>query len=82
MCLLEEERVDAGSKTETVGITTFFGQIALLIDTLHLSYTEVFEIIPYRNLLMMQRDKLRAVYGGQKVNRISGKELANRRKKK
>ena len=57
-------------------------QIAHLIDTLHLSYTEVFEIIPYRNLLMMQRDKLRAVYGGQKVNRISGKELANRRKKK
>ena len=59
-----------------------FGQIAYLIDTLHLSYTEVFEIIPYRNLLMMQRDKLHAVYGGQKVNRISGKELANRRKKK
>ncbi|MDA6584391.1 hypothetical protein OSK85_25345, partial [Escherichia coli] len=64
------------------GNTTFFGQIAYLIDTLHLSYTEVFEIIPYRNLLMMQRDKLHAVYGGQKVNRISGKELANRRKKK
>nr|DAN23191.1 MAG TPA_asm: hypothetical protein [Bacteriophage sp.]DAU16288.1 MAG TPA: hypothetical protein [Bacteriophage sp.] len=53
-----------------------------MIDTLHLSYTEVFEVIPYRNLLMMQRDKLHAVYGGQKVNRISGKELANRRKKK
>lgn len=81
MCQLDEERVDAGSKTETVGNTTFFGQIAHLIDTLHLSYTEVFEIIPYRNLLMMQRDKLRAVYGGQKVNRISGKELANRRKR-
>ncbi|MCE8882403.1 hypothetical protein K0F89_04050 [Phocaeicola vulgatus] len=82
VCQLDEERVDAGSKTETVGNTTFFGQIAHLIDTLHLSYTEVFEVIPYRNLLMMQRDKLHAVYGGQKVNRISGKELANRRKKK
>lgn len=81
VCQLDEERVDAGSKTETVGNTTFFGQIAHLIDTLHLSYTEVFEIIPYRNLLMMQRDKLHAVYGGQKVNRISGKELANRRKR-
>ena len=65
----------------TVGNTTFFGQIAHLIDTLHLSYTEVFEVIPYRNLLMMQRDKLHTV-SGQKVNRISGKELANRRKKK
>nr|DAO66233.1 MAG TPA: hypothetical protein [Caudoviricetes sp.] len=31
---------------------------------------------------MMQRDKLHAVYGNQKVNRISGKELANRRKKR
>ncbi len=81
MCQLDEERVDAGSKTETVGNTTFFGQIAYLIDTLHLGYTEVFEIIPYRNLLMMQRDKLHSV-SGQKVNRISGKELANRRKKK
>ena len=81
MCQLDEERVDVGSKTETVGNTTFFGQIAHLIDTLHLSYTEVFEIIPYRNLLMMQRDKLHSV-SGQKVNRISGKELANRRKKK
>ena len=81
MCQLDEERVDAGSKTETVGNATFFGQIAHLIDTLHLGYTEVFEIIPYRNLLMMQRDKLHSV-SGQKVNRISGKELANRRKKK
>ena len=35
VCQLDEERVDAGSKTETVGNTTFFGQIAHLIDTLH-----------------------------------------------
>ena len=82
MCQLDEERVDAGSQAETVGNTTFFGQIAHLIDTLHLTYTEVFEVIPYRNLLMMQRDKLHAVYGGQKVKKISGKELANRRKRK
>lgn len=82
VCQLDEERVDAGSNTETVGNTTFFGQIAHLIDTLKLSYTEVFEVIPYRNLLMMQRDKLHAVYGGHKVKKISGKELAKRRKKK
>lgn len=81
MCQLDEECVDAGSKIETVGNTTFFGQIAHLIDTLHLSYTEVFEAIPYRNLLMMQRDKLHAVYGGQKVKKISGKELVKRRNK-
>lgn len=82
MCQLDEERGDAGSKTETVGNTTFFGQIAHFIDTLHLTYVEVFEVIPYRNLLMMQRDKLHAVYGSQKVERISGKELVNRRKKR
>lgn len=81
MCQLDEERVDAGSNTETVGNTTFFGQIAHLIDTLKLSYMEVYEVIPYRNLLMMQRDKLHAV-NGKKVQRISGKELAKRRKKK
>lgn len=82
VCQLDEERVDAGGKSETVGNKTFFGQISSLMDALHLSYTEVFEVIPYRNLLMMQRDKLHAVYGGEKVKKISGKELANRRKKK
>jgi hypothetical protein len=52
------------------------------MENLHLSYEDVFEGIPYRNLLMMQRDKLHAVYGGQKVQRISGKELAERRRKR
>lgn len=82
MCQLDEERVDAGSKTETVGNHNVLRANSHLIDTLRLSYTEVFEVIPYRNLLMMQRDKLHTVYGGQKVKKISGKELANRRKKK
>lgn len=39
------------------------GQIATFIDQLHLSYNEVFCIIPYRNLVLMQMDKLREVYG-------------------
>ena len=51
------------------------------MESLHLSYDEVVYKIPYRNLIIMQRDKLHAIYGGQKVNRISGKELANRKKK-
>jgi hypothetical protein len=33
------------------------------MDTLHLSYDEVMEKIPYRNLMVMQRDKLRVAYG-------------------
>nr|DAF20404.1 MAG TPA: hypothetical protein [Caudoviricetes sp.]DAP44428.1 MAG TPA: hypothetical protein [Bacteriophage sp.] len=57
------------------------GQIASFMENLRLSYTEVFEIIPYRNLLIMQKDKLHIVYG-DKVKRISGKEMAARRSKK
>lgn len=33
------------------------------METLHLTYTEVVDIIPYRNLLLMQKDKMRVVYG-------------------
>ncbi|MCR5697771.1 MAG: hypothetical protein K6G73_12430 [Marinilabiliaceae bacterium] len=33
------------------------------MDNLHLTYHEVMEEIPYRNLLLMQRDKLRVAYG-------------------
>ena len=28
------------------------------MENLHLSYKEVFETIPYRNLLIMQKDKI------------------------
>lgn len=78
MCQFDEERVKAGSD-ETVGNRTFLGQIASFMEVLHLSYTEVFEVLPYRNLLIMQKDKLHAVHG-EKVKKISGKELAARRK--
>lgn len=51
------------------------------MENLHLSYREVVYDIPYRNLIIMQKDKQR-VATGEKVKRISGKELANRRKKR
>lgn len=51
------------------------------MDNLHLSYDEVVYKIPYRNLVIMQRDKIRVVYG-EKVKKVSGKELAARRKGK
>lgn len=57
------------------------GQIASFMENLHLSYKEVFEIIPYRNLVIMQKDKLHEVYG-EIVNKVSGKELAARRNNK
>ncbi|GAA6434491.1 hypothetical protein K140096H11_29850 [Bacteroides intestinalis] len=33
------------------------------MESLHLSYDEVVYKIPYRNLLIMQKDKLHTVYG-------------------
>lgn len=39
------------------------GQIATFMEALHLTYDEVLDKIPYRNLLIMSRDKLRAAYG-------------------
>ena len=33
------------------------------MENLHLTYMEVVEVIPYRNLVIMQKDKLRAAYG-------------------
>ena len=39
------------------------GQIATFMDSLHLTYDEVLNKIPYRNLLIMAKDKLHVVYG-------------------
>lgn len=46
-----------------IGNDTLFGQIATFMENLHLSYHEVMEVIPYQNLLMMQKDKLRICHG-------------------
>lgn len=48
------------------------------MENLHLSYKEVVYEIPYRNLLIMQKDKLRPCTGKKKIQ-ISGKEMAARR---
>lgn len=42
------------------------GQIATFMDVLHLTYDEVTQRIPYRNLVIMQKDKLRPTYKGRK----------------
>jgi len=51
------------------------------MEELHLSYREVVYEIPYRNLLIMQKDKLHTVMGA-KVKKITGREMAARRKQK
>ena len=49
------------------------GQIATFIDSLHLSYDEVLHRIPYRNLLIMQKDKLR-IASGDVMQEVSEEE--------
>lgn len=55
------------------------GQIPSFMEALNLSYDEVVHKIPYRNLLVMQKDKQRPCYG-TKIQHASGKELAARRR--
>lgn len=50
------------------------------MEALHLSYDEVVNVIPYRNLVIMQKDKLHVCYG-TKVHRTSGREMAARRRR-
>lgn len=78
-CQLGEERKSAGSKNEVVGNDTLLGQIASFMEILHLTYEETVCKIPYRNLLLMQKDKLHVVYG-TKINRVKGKDMASRRR--
>ena len=80
-CQLGEERKQAGSETEIAGNDTLVGQIASFKENLGLSYEEIVREIPYRNLVLMQRDKLHVVCG-TKVKKVNGKEMASRRRKK
>lgn len=57
------------------------GMIATFMDQLHLSYDDVVYRIPYRMLVIMQRDKQHEALNG-KVHHISGKEMARRRKQR
>lgn len=49
------------------------GQVATLMDSLHLTCSEVLDGIPYRNLLLMQRDKAHVVYGAI-VRKVSARD--------
>lgn len=48
------------------------------MENLHLSYREVVEEIPYRNLLIMQKDKLHVVYG-DKIEEVTARSMAGRK---
>lgn len=46
------------------------------MENLHLTYTEVVEVIPYRNLLIMQKDKLHTAMG-EVLHEVSEAEFFN-----
>ena len=48
------------------------------MDSLHLSYDEVVHRISYRNLVIMQKDKLHEVFGDV-VKKVNGRDMAKRR---
>lgn len=81
MCRLSEERSKDGGDTQTIGNETLMGQIASFMEGLHLSYREVFERIPYRNLILMQKDKLHIVTGSI-VRETQGRDMIERKMKK
>ena len=66
------------SEAEVVVNDTLLGQIASFMENLHLLYREVAYEIPYRNLVLMQRDKLHTITG-TKV--IKGKDMASHRRR-
>ena len=67
------------SKTETIGNDCLLGQIASFMVNLHLTYNEVVDKIPYRNLVIMQKDKLH-VASGEVMREVSDAEMFKNRK--
>lgn len=63
-----------------IGDETMIGQIATFMETLKLTYNEIVYRIPYRNLLLMQKDILHQVTGDLIIER-DGRYLLNRTKK-
>lgn len=68
------------SKTEVIGNDCLLGQIATFQESLHLTYHEVMEEIPYRNLIIMQKDKLRTLHNSEKMVEMSDDEFFKEKK--
>ena len=51
------------------------GQIASFMESLHLTYNEVLYEIPYRNLVIMAKDKQHAVYDSEVMVEVTEDEF-------
>ena len=77
-----EECSKSDSKAEVIGNDCLLGQIATFQEALHLSYQEVLDGIPYRNLIIMQKDKLRALHNSEKMVEMSDDDFFKEHKDK
>lgn len=62
-----------------IGGETLLGQVATLMENLHMTYDEVVCKIPYKTLLIMQKDKVQCVDSENIVIKTSGKAFMKRR---
>lgn len=70
-----EERPKSDSKAEVIGNDCLLGQIATFQESLHLTYDEVVNKIPYRNLIIMQKDKMRTLIDSEVMYEVSDDEF-------
>lgn len=52
------------------------------MESLHLTYNEVLHEIPYRNLVLMSKDKQRVVYDSEVMQEVTEEEFFRERKRK
>lgn len=64
-----------------IGNETLMGQVATFMENLHLSLHEVMEVVPYRYMLLMARDKQR-VASGTVYEEVNEEEFFKRKGKK
>ena len=70
-----EECSKSDSKAEVIGNDCLLGQIATFQESLNLTYNEVLDGIPYRNLIIMQKDKLRTLHNSEKMVEVSDEDF-------
>lgn len=80
--VVKVDKVKRNKLSQIVGNNTIVGVMAMIVEYLHLSYRDVYEGINYPTLLLMMTDKARSLGSDEeKVVKISGKDMAERRKK-
>lgn len=79
--VVKVDKVKREKVIESVGNNTIAGVIPTIMEHLQLSYMDVWQGVNYPTLLLMMTDKVRSLSGDEKkVVKISGSEMAARRK--